>query len=260
MHRLPSKGPVPDCLQNFRRENQNCNEWAFFYDNYPQTYGELKSIIFKQQGGVCAYCEDTVMDKHLQRIEHFHPKSHDDPNHNWAFDWENMLGCCMGGSTDKSDSEIKFDQKNLHCDAHKETCPTATFFKGDLLNPLTMPSVCLFDIDYHTGELKPNEETCAHVTIPAGENNYDSVFQLVDETIRILNLNCGSLKKKRLCVIKEFERERKSKRQNPKANKKSVRTAIAQKWFEGRILSFFTTRRILLGHYAEQFIPKEDRP
>lgn len=259
MHRLPSKGPIPDCLHAFCRKHPDCRDWDFFYDNYRQPYGELKNFIFKQQGGVCAYCEDSVVDNHQQRIEHFHPKSHNDPTHNWTFDWMNMLGCCMGGSTVKSDSIKKSDRK-LHCDAHKETCSTNTFFKGDLLNPLTMPFECLFDIDRDTGELKPNKETCAHVTIPAGENNYDSVFQLVDETIRILNLNCDSLKKKRLSVIKEFERERKSKRQNPKANKKSVRTAIAQKWFEGRIPSFFTTRRILLGHYAEQFIPKEDRP
>ena len=254
MHRLPPKGPVPDCLHNFCRDNPSCRDWDSFYKNHSDSYGELKRIIFEQQQYLCAYCEEKLSesDRSLQRIEHFHPKSHNDPDHNWTFDWENMLGCCMGGTKAGQDSNPP--ELCLHCDAHKETCSTDNYFEGDLLNPLTMPMECLFKIDHATGELSPNEETCARVSVPY--NNYSSVSQLVDATIRILNLNCKSLKDKRRLVINEFERVRQSKRQNPRANKKSIRTEIARQWFEGKIQSFYTTRRILLGAYAEQFILK----
>ena len=255
MHRLPPKGEAPGYLLVFCRDNPQCKDWDFFRNNYPTTYGKLKKLVFEQQEYLCAYCEDKLpaADKSSLRIEHFHPKSHDDSEHNWTFDWENMLGCCMGGSTDRipADSDEK-KASTLHCDAHKETCKTQNYFNGDLLNPLTMPFECLFDIDRATGELKPNETMCAKVSVP--NNIYGSVSQLVSATIRILNLNCTSLNEKRLLVIGEFERKRRLKRQNPRANKKSIRTEIAREWFEGRSPSFYTTRRILLGDYAEQFI------
>lgn len=253
MHRLSPKGPMPDCLCNFLRNNPTCHEWDSFYDNCHESYVELKKTIFEQQSYFCAYCEKKISpdEGFAQRIEHFHPKSHNDPSHNWTFDWMNMLGCCMGG-TNAFGAHVLVSE--LHCDAYKELCTseTKTYFKGDLLNPLTMPQQCLFDIDCATGRLKPNDAVCSAVVVP--DNNFASVSELVNKTIYFLNLNCPALNRDRRAVIKEFERLRKSMRQNPKANKTSIRTAIARRWFEGKGSEFFTTKRILLGNYAESFI------
>ena len=248
MHRLPPKGPIPTELKSFCRRNPTCNDWNTFYNNFHNSYETLKDKICSQQGNVCAYCEEQLPQEKpsQQRIEHFHPKEDKSSRHNWAFDWMNMLVTCHGGSRKNSQQPTV-----LHCDASKEQNVTATTCDGYLLNPLTMPSECLFTLNRVTGELQPNEDTCKNTTIP--NNHYGSVVELVKETIRILNLNCDRLNEKRKKVIKEFEKERTEMRRNPKTCS-SIRDTIAKKWFMSKTPSFFTTRRILLGKYAEQYI------
>ena len=247
MRRLPPKGAEPQDLHNFRRTYPTCRDWDFFYNNFSSSYQEIKKTIFSQQGGICAYCEAGIPENNStqQRIEHFHPKSHNDPQHNWTFDWNNMLGVCTGTEQDGG-------KKNMHCDSSKERYVTKDKCEGYLLNPLTMPYECLFDIKHDTGELTPNEEACSHAIV--SDNAYSSVSELVRNTIRILNLNCDTLNQKRRRVILEYEKQRKNRRQNPNANTNSIRTAIARMWFEEKTPSFYTTRRILLGGYAERII------
>lgn len=260
MHRLPPKGPIPNELQTFCRDNPVCNKWDVFYNNYSESYKRLKLIILSQQGGLCAYCEEKLPQNEpsLQRVEHFHPKEDVSSTHNWAFDWNNMIVTCHGGSREDdghTDSSQKKAKRNteLHCDASKEQYITPERCEGYLLNPLTMPVECLFSLDRRTGELQPNDDACRTVTVQ--DNHFDSVPELVRSTIEILNLNCNRLNEKRRKVIQEFERQRKSLRQNSTTTT-SIRESIAMKWFGNNIPSFYTTRRILLGKYAENVITR----
>ena len=260
MHRLPAKGSVPKCLQKFCGDNPDCRDWESFYGNYPDSYKSLKMEIAKSQGYLCAYCEEQLPgDAPSQmRIEHFHPKEDVSTSHNWAFDWNNMLVTCHGGSRKEPEKEEKEGEEKkaieLHCDASKEQIVTPNTCEGYLLNPLTMPAECLFELNRTTGELFPNEIICSRVTIT--ENRYSTVAELVWKTIRILGLNCDRLKQNRLKVIHEFEKIRQGRKHNSRMNKSSIRTAIAEQWFE-KPMSFYTTRRILLGNYAEDIISRQ---
>ena len=244
MHKINVKRAIPDVLISFCKENPNCRDWNYFYHNYQESYKKLKRQIFVEQNFLCAYCEERIKEKEFshQRIEHFHPKEDIFGFHNWAFDWYNMFGVCMGGTKDQPSV--------LHCDAKKEQEISYDACEGYLLNPLDMPDVCLFTINRISGELQVNEEVCKVVRVEC--NKFLTVVELVENTIRVLNLNCDKLNKKRLAVIHEFERMRKSLRQNSSI-KYSVREEIAKRWFESGPPSFFTTRRILLGGYAENF-------
>jgi len=244
MRKLPSKGPIPDCLRNFCRENPGCKDWDSFRDNNPDSYRELKRAIFTQQSFLCSYCEENLPedDSSKQRIEHFHPKSDQTAENNWTFDWNNMLGVCLGGSREHP--------IELHCDASKERNVTTDTCEGFMLNPLNMPEECLFMVDRSTGKLLADENICLRTTV--ANNHFSTVRELVDNTIKILNLNCDRLNKKRKKVIAEYEKMRKDLRL--KHFKGSIRTEIARRWFEHNIPSFFTTRRFLLGQFAEQFI------
>jgi len=248
MHRLLSKGPIPPCLQNFCRENPDCRNWDTFYENYPDSYKSLKAEIAESQGYLCAYCEDQLPREapSQMRIEHFHPKEDISTEDNWAFDWFNMLVSCHGGSRKDTEQAV-----HLHCDSSKEQIVKPGTCEGYLLNPLTMPEQCLFELDRATGELSPNKAVCERVTVE--DNHYASVEELVKKTIEILNLNCAALNTKRRKIFLEFENKRNSMRRNPRTNKSSIRTAIAKQWFE-KPMSFYTTRRILLGKYAEDII------
>lgn len=178
MHKLTGHGPVPEALREFCRHNTDCRSWEHFYHNYGFLYKELKQELFTRQGYLCAYCETKlpVMAQAMQRIEHFHPKEDMSGEHNWTFDWQNMLGVCMGGTQDRPLSDI-------HCDASKEQYCTAETCEGYILNPLTMPETCLFSLNRMTGELHADADACWQLQLR--DNHFNTVQELVENTIRV---------------------------------------------------------------------------
>lgn len=77
--------------------------------------------------------------------------------------------------------------------------------------------------------------------------------QLVENTIRVLNLNCDRLNEERRKVLFSIEHEKK------KARKRNQRpstflSSLAERYFSEKWPRFFTTRRILLGKYAEDYL------
>lgn len=57
------------------------------------------------------------------RVEHFHPKSDQDPACNWAPAWGNLLVVCNGGSHPHVATPgycLEPTTDNLSCDAHKD--------------------------------------------------------------------------------------------------------------------------------------------
>ena len=155
----------------------------------------------------------------------------------------------MGGeSSDRSKHPLP---ENLSCDAYKNHLITQnklpTTCEGYLLNPLNMLAFpCLFTLDRRTGELKPDVERCAAVIFI--DNHYPSTAELVQKTIDHLNLNCYRLNEQRLALLHEYNQHIKRARLH---NDPQVFAKLATRWFQKRWPSFFTTRRILLGQYAE---------
>lgn len=250
------KSPPPNALTSFSQKYPH-NDWDDFrYSNQGNDYQAIKTLIFNDQGGLCAFCESEVNDTHTQRVEHFHPKSDkSNPNHNWALDWLNVMGVCLGGSGFDTDKTIHPLPANLSCDAYKDHLivkkKLSINCEGYLFNPLNLPEFpCLFDLDKRTGELKPksNYNNAAFVGL---RNNYSTISELVEKTIEHLNLNCDRLNQQRLLLIRQYERTIKQARLT---NDQQIHTKLAVRWFQQKWLPFFTTRRILLGHHAENYL------
>ncbi|MEQ1528995.1 MAG: retron system putative HNH endonuclease [Methylococcales bacterium] len=214
---------------------------------------KTKALIFNDQGGLCAFCESTIQENEKQRVEHFHPKS-GTQNHNWALDWANVMGVCFGGSdVDKSIHPLP---ANLSCDAYKDHLITKKQLpcdcEGYLLNPLKIPAFpCLFDFDKRTGALKAKKD---YGQLQIGENTYASVSELVEKTIETLNLNCDRLMKDRLAVLYQYNQTIKKAREH---DDHDVFSKLAERWLQKKWLSFFTTRRVLLGEHAEKLLKNQ---
>lgn len=218
-------------------------------------YASIREQMIKDQGGLCGYCETQIADvaAHKQRVEHFHSKRDTEVGvKNWDLDWQNIFAVCIGGSD--SDQDTHLLPENLSCDAYKEHAigkgqlPVAC--EGYVINPLEMPAFPrLMQFDRRTGKLTPDREACAQVNL-AG-NRLDSTESLVENTIRVLNLNCDRLNQQRREVLFAFERVVKAAR---KANDMEIFQKLCNRWFSIRWPTFFTTRRALLADHAEDYL------
>jgi len=221
--------------------------------NKGRLYQLLKKKLFSEQGWICAYCECEIkIEKpHLQRVEHINDKSNYNPAistnwvHNLHLDWNNLVGVCLGGSSPKN--TLYPTPQNLSCDSYKAYKEIS---HKEFLNPLEIQDFPnLFQLEKRTGKLKAHIENCKLVTIP---NNIDATTEeLVNKTIDNLNLNCDRLMTDRYTVMVAYNREIEKGR---RANDRNVFKNLAQKWFSEKFPSFFTTRRILLGKYGEEFL------
>ncbi|KPA09380.1 hypothetical protein MHK_010411 [Candidatus Magnetomorum sp. HK-1] len=250
------KTPGPNHLTNYEKKYPVAN-WSDFKNyNGGEGYQCIRNQILKDQGGLCAYCETKIIDlpPHKQRVEHFHAKSDKAfKNKNWALDWNNIFGVCIGG--DDSDKKLHPLPENLSCDSHKnhlfnkKQLPEAC--EKFLVNPLKMIATpCLFDFHKATGELRPNINTQKH---ESKKNDYEISEELLKKSIDILNLNCDRLKQQRLLILKKYNQMIAKAR---KRNDKECFSKISALWFKDKWQSFFTTRRLLLGKHAEVFLSK----
>ncbi len=248
-----NKSNPPNALTAYATRYPN-NDWDndLRNDQNGDTYKTIKQLVFSDQGYLCAYCESLISENmpDKQRVEHFHPKSDkSNPTKNWALDWNNIIGVCCGGEdVDRTKHALP---ANLSCDAYKNHSITKnklpTICEGHLINPLQMPAFPnLFVLDKRTGELKPNVENCAQVTFT--DNQHETTTELIEKTIEYLNLNCDRLNQQRLAVFHQYERQVKKAKQ---LNDKNYYSKLASQWFQKQWPSYFTTRRILLGHHAE---------
>jgi uncharacterized protein (TIGR02646 family) len=254
LKRINKTPNTPDGLKAFAIDNPE-GTWAQFKGNTEeeaQAYQALWPQIFDQQGWLCGYCE-TQIDRTKPKeksIEHFHDKSDHSGIHNWDLDWFNLFGVCRGG---EHADKIQYPRPaNLSCDAHKnhKKDELTENPQGLILNPLSLPNQpCLFSFEPATGELKAHQENCAKATI--ADNQYDSVSALVEKTIYFLNLNCKRLKDERKKVFAEYQRLMTNARQR---NNTEIKQQLAEQWFDQKIKSFYTTRRILVEPLGEQWI------
>lgn len=240
-------------------EKHPSEDWESFRNQHSSAdYKALRARIFEDQGGLCGYCEKQVskLPEHLQRVEHYHSKSDTSGTHNWALDWNNVFGVCNGGgNADRSKHPLP---DNLSCDSCKDhlikTKKLPRACEGYYLNPLRVISTAnLFTFNKATGELGVNTEACAGLADV--DNHYDTLVELVEKTIEILNLNCLRLCDDRLVILNEWNQHIARAR---KANNREIHSQLAKRWFSNKWPSFFSTRRILLGKHAEAYLSSID--
>ncbi|MEZ8215279.1 retron system putative HNH endonuclease [Vibrio sp. 1F148] len=254
-----SKSLPPNELTKFAESNPGALWDPDFRDHKAgESYKSVREVMVQDQGGLCGYCEKKIskLPAHKQRIEHYHNKSDtDDPTINWGLDWNNVFAVCLGGSEIKDEEKKQYPlPRNLSCDAYKEHMVCKNLLpqacEGYFLNPLKIiANPCLFGFDKSNGELTVNKSACE--ALVGIDNQYGTIEELVEKTITILNLNCDRLCSDRLAVLKLYNQEVTKAR---KAKDREGLSKLAKRWFDNKWPSFFTTKRVLLGTYAEAFL------
>ncbi|MEO0683674.1 MAG: retron system putative HNH endonuclease [Cyanobacteria bacterium J06649_11] len=73
---------------------------------------ELRAELLDEQGHICCYCNNKIVNDHNTIIDHVLPKEGNNNQH-LIFDYNNLSASCKGGQKDPKPRE-------LHCDAKKE--------------------------------------------------------------------------------------------------------------------------------------------
>lgn len=270
MKRLAKSAP-PNPLTEFQRQYPDA-DWEQFRNHalgaepVGTDYKKIKALLIRDQGGLCAYCETQLADLEpdQQRIEHFHPKSdRSNPAKNWALDWNNIIAVCIGGEEQAQKQKAGENAfplpQNLSCDAHKNhyfnsvAKSVADDALSQLENPLQMPAFpCLFDFQRADGKLLPHVENCRRFDV---EHDRDEghTYRKILNTIKVLNLNCDRLCENRRQVLHAWGRVTKIARG---MNDVQIKQKLAARWL-GKWEPFFTTRRILLGSVAEDYLQQK---
>lgn len=244
-----NKSTEENALIRFSLSEPNATWNDFREIEQGEAYNSIKKLVFEEQFELCAYCEVSLQDctENIKRVEHFKSKSGASPlGENLHLDWFNLLGVCVGGSDFKNKEAYELPE-NLSCDSQKARIEEVEKLEdknwlGKVLFPLDLQEENkLFDFDKPTGMLIPNAEHCANTDIP--HNKFESTLQLVEETIRIFNLNCDRLNKARLVIFYDFERQIKVAREKGDMNRIKF---LASNWSGRPPKAFQTTRNFLL--------------
>jgi uncharacterized protein (TIGR02646 family) len=240
------KGLEPEKLANYKTLKPY-NTWPQFA-RVEHRRLPVQDQLKEDQGWLCAYCEIDLIDKTMDgdadfRVEHFHPKSDTTSGHNWHLDWQNLLGCCHGGSQSTvADSATRFTSPDTSCDVPKGD----KNLDGIILNPRHIPaSPALFSCSRSTGELSVLAHNCQAAGV--------SVEQ-AEETIQELNLNAPRLNRLRKQVLNELNKQLRTVVEQGEdvglARKKLARVHLSKNQ-AGRWQAFFTAIRSYLGSDAE---------
>lgn len=242
------KGDEPLLLKGFREGKPNFS-WDKCKSN-TQRRNQIQDALRNDQGSICAYCEIDLKKRDVDtedsdfQVEHFHPKSDNQDEHNWALDWNNMLACCLGGKNKNVvDSENRHTNPNLRCGAIKDN----NNWDDIILNPLNIPnSVVLFKFERTTGEISVNEEQCTKEKVN---------IEKAEATIDKLNLKCellNRLRRERLTHANETMQKLVKQGMTPEDARQKLAKAIIKKDGEGAWPRFFSALRYYLGSAAEQ--------
>lgn len=243
------KSEAPENLIQYLKNNPN-NTWENFKDELPKDYKSLIDQIKKDQGGLCCYCETNFHEKlspHVDdfRVEHFHPKSDSNTHKNWHLDWNNLLGCCHGGSKEHLHNKSKFIPE--HEERHSDILKGENNWDDKILNPLLdIPAFPpLFKIN-NNGRMEIIEENCTYIRNKA----------LNCLNPEILNLNTDKLIEFRKFVIDVLREELNEKITNGLEIKDAidiiVNSHLSKK--DDYYSPFFSTIRSFFKNDAEVFL------
>lgn len=243
------KSTEPELLANYKRTNPN-NNWEQFRNSVARKR-QVKTAIIDQQGGLCAYCEIDLRsalpgnnEEDDFRVEHFHPKSDNATTHNWNLDWNNLIGCCHGGSQSNIvNASNRFTSPDTSCDIPKGS----NNWDDMILNPLHLPaSPALFSFSRSSGSMFVNLEHCqaANVNVVKAQQSID-----------LLRLNSGRLLDFRIKILQRLEVQLRKKIEDG-MSLDEARTDLAQRLLRknsnGCWPKFFSTIRHYLGDAAER--------
>ena len=198
------KGVEPPKLLAYRQRFP-MNNWKQFRknNNTNQRYTEVKSQLIVDQGGLCAYCEidlkQAIQPGELDdfRVEHFHPKSDSTSGYNWNLDWNNLLGCCHGGSNSHVPDAVSVNgagrytsnRPDRSCDVPKDNHNWGHI----IFNPLTLPSSpLLFAFQRSSGSIKVHTQNCMTAAVDQ-QKIQDSIDYLNLDSLRLQRLRRKAL-------------------------------------------------------------------
>ncbi len=249
------KGKAPDLLTQYQSNNPDAT-WEQFKDECQQGYKDVQSQLRQDQGNLCCYCEIETrqafgIGKDDFRVEHFHPKSDTDNNgvsHNWGLDWQNMLGCCHGGS-EKYVTDAKERYISTNAQRHSDTLKGEFILDDEILNPLKIPPFpILFKANRRDGSFSVLDDNCRKVGVNVDKANG---YLAADK----LNLNSEKLKdlrKKAMDALNEQIQEELSRGLTIDQAILNITKAQLRKNDQAYWPAFFTTIRGYLG--AENYL------
>ncbi len=160
------KGSEPKSLEIYR-------ESMGAFKNLPiATKTEIRSLGFKEQGGLCALCCGYLPDREPARIAHLEPQSSSPAQ---ALIYENMVLSCAGGDG----LDVTTRPRSFSCDRKQ---------KASRLPVTPLQPDCEIRFNY----------TSNGAIIPASDDDKET-----DETINILALNCERLRQARVAAYEE---------------------------------------------------------
>ncbi len=248
------KGSEPSLLYTYRMNNSN-GKWDSFSKGrttqIKQRRNQVQDQLKSDQSGICAYCEIDLKEKDASgiadfRVEHFHPKSDHSTAHNWHLDWQNLLGCCHGGSQSTvTDAANRFTSPDNSCDVPKGK----KNLDGIILNPLQLPPFpVFFKCERATGILSVNEANCHQ----AGIN-----IQQAQNTLDELHLYANRLNSLRKAVLNQLNTQLQALIVAGK-DIRAARLQLAQVYLrknnQQHWPAFFSSIRSYLGSEAEQHL------
>ncbi|EOS9897832.1 retron Ec78 anti-phage system effector HNH endonuclease PtuB [Vibrio cholerae] len=243
-----NKSTDSNVLTEYAAKFPDSNWDDFRLHNNGESYAAIKAKIFSEQYDICAYCEVGLKDEpnHNKRIEHFVSKSVISSSRNVHLDWFNLIGVCLGGTDYKNREKYELPE-NLSCDSHKAHIEELSSiadkdWNGKVLSPLSiLQDHGLFDFDKVTGNLKPNLQACNEQVIEG--NSHETTLLLVEETIRVFNLNCERLSAARLKLFRQLQNKIKIAR---KTGDRGIIERFVASWKRDFPLFFQTSRDVIL--------------
>lgn len=166
-----------------RTESQR---WENFKDEQREVYKLVKSTLYANQSGLCAFCECKLIEN-KREIEHFIPKCLSTATCDHTVDFSNFTMGCKG--------KIRVDEDD-HCGHLKGNADPTSL----ILSPYILPDFPLVKYVVLDKKLsfEPDEVACEKAGISPA---------LVDSTIERLGLNCSHLLATRWEVWDALEEE-----------------------------------------------------
>lgn len=250
------KSEIPELLADYQQNNPTA-KWERFKDDCQDGLKKVQETLRRDQGNLCCYCEIDMkqgygIGKNDFRVEHFHPKANkkDTTDNNWALDWQNMLGCCLGGvERDVVQDESKRFIEN-HKERHSDVLKGEFIWDDEILNPLRIPPFpILFKIN-SDGSLSVYESNCqlANIEVIKAQNCLHP---------EKLNLNSKKLKLLREKVLEGLRQQVKNQLAlglTMEQATSNLAKAHLRKSNEHHWSAFFTTIRSYLGKTAEKHL------
>lgn len=133
------KGTSPEAFEAWKKQ-ENPQNWDNDFPSSPVKYpeegifyyskSELRTVLMREQGGICCYCMQKIENDHKVVVEHLAPKGNEKYKH-LTFDYQNLLLCCNGKERKdtpsvtpafcghkKGDIEISITPLQVDCETH----------------------------------------------------------------------------------------------------------------------------------------------